>query len=85
MNDKGATDNYLPVQLLFCLKEKNKKKVILQIINIINDIINKLNIINNIYSYYLFKIIILNNNIRLIVIVGSLMLLEEFLNQMFVY
>ncbi|OUM68694.1 glycosyltransferase family 2 protein [Piromyces sp. E2] len=27
MNDKGATDNYLPVQLLFCLKEKNKKKI----------------------------------------------------------
>ncbi|KAG4106916.1 chitin synthase-domain-containing protein [Neocallimastix lanati (nom. inval.)] len=27
MNDKGATDNYLPVQILFCLKEKNKKKI----------------------------------------------------------
>ncbi|ORX48617.1 hypothetical protein BCR36DRAFT_354319 [Piromyces finnis] len=27
MNVKGATDNYLPVQILFCLKEKNKKKI----------------------------------------------------------
>jgi len=29
MKDKGAIDNYLPVQLLFCLKEKNKKKVMI--------------------------------------------------------
>jgi len=27
MNEKGAKDNYLPVQMIFCLKEKNKKKV----------------------------------------------------------
>ncbi|ORX87311.1 hypothetical protein BCR32DRAFT_198034 [Anaeromyces robustus] len=27
MNEKGATDDYLPVQILFCLKEKNKKKI----------------------------------------------------------
>jgi len=27
MNEKGAKDNYLPVQMIFCLKEKNKKKI----------------------------------------------------------
>jgi len=27
LKEKGAKDNYLPVQLLFCLKEKNKKKI----------------------------------------------------------
>jgi len=27
LKERGAIDNYLPVQLLFCLKEKNKKKI----------------------------------------------------------